>query len=70
MTPKELFEAIGLVDDALVLEADAPAARPRPWLAVLRRAVPLAACVCVVAGAVLALRGTAWPGALGDNGAA
>lgn len=59
MTPRELFEAIGLVDDAFVLEADATvAATPRPRLAVARRWVPLAACLClVVGGALLAVRG-------------
>ncbi len=57
MTPHELFEAIGLVDDALILEADAPgAARRAPVLAVLRRYAPLAACLCVFVGAVLVWR--------------
>lgn len=58
MTPRELFEAIGLVDDALILEADAAPAAPLTsgravaarWA---RRVLPLAACLCFVAGGVL-----------------
>ena len=56
MTPRALFEAIGLVDDALVLEADETAVRRAPVLTVLRRYAPLAACLCVFAGAVLVWR--------------
>lgn len=62
MTPRELFKAIGLVDDALILEADAaPAvsghAAAARWA---RRVLPLAACLCFVAGGVLlAARGGA-----------
>lgn len=59
MTARELFDAIGQVEDGLVLEADAApaqAVRP-PVLVLLRRWAPLAACVCVFAGAVLVWRG-------------
>lgn len=56
MTPRELFDAIGLVDDALVLEADRAAVRRAPVLTVLRRYAPLAACLCVFVGAVLVWR--------------
>ena len=69
MTPRELFEAIGLVDDALVLEADAPAAAHRsPVAAVLRRWAPLAACLCVFVGAVLVWRSDF--GRMGSNAGA
>lgn len=47
MTVKELFEAVGLVDDDLILAADAPARR-RP--ALRWQWVPLAACLCLAVG--------------------
>lgn len=47
MTARELFEAIGQVDDDLILAADAPVHR-RPAVRVwVRRALPAAACLCV-----------------------
>lgn len=48
MTARELFEAIGQVDDDLILDADAPVRR-RPAVRVwVRRALPAAACLCVM----------------------
>ena len=48
MTARELFEAIGQVDDDLILAADAPVHR-RPAVRVwVRRALPAAACLCVM----------------------
>lgn len=52
MTARELFDAIGLVADDLVLAADAPAARRKP--AVWRQVLPMAACLCVIVGAAQA----------------
>lgn len=56
MTAKNLFEAIGMVDDALILEATEAPVRRTPVLTVLRRVLPTAACVCIVAGALLVWR--------------
>lgn len=54
MNTRELFEAIGAMDDDLVLEADKLPARPRRnWQPLLWRGVPLAACLCLAVGAVL-----------------
>lgn len=54
MNTRELFEAIGAMDDDLVLEADKMPARPqRNWRPLLWRGVPLAACLCLAVGAVL-----------------
>lgn len=54
MTKKDLFEAIGAIDDDLILAADELPARPnRSWRPVLVRMVPAAACLCLVAGTVL-----------------
>ena len=65
MTARELFEAIGSMDDDLVLAADEePLRRRRSWRPVLYRAVPLAACLCLVVGAVL------WQGQQGASGSA
>lgn len=66
MNARELFQAIGDVDDDLILAADEPPARPqRNWRPVLFRAAPLAACLCLVVGAVLwqktTMKGTAAP---------
>ena len=48
MTARELFEAIGQVDDDLILAADAPVHR-RPAVRVwVRRALPAPACPCVM----------------------
>lgn len=48
MTARELFEAIGKVDDDLILDANAPVQR-RPAVRVwVRRALPAAACLCVM----------------------
>lgn len=48
MTARELFEAIGQVDDDLILDANAPVRR-RPAVRVwVRRALPAAACLCVM----------------------
>lgn len=63
MTARELFESIGSMDDDLVLAADEePLRRRRSWQPVLYRAAPLAACLCLVAGAVL------WQGRQGVSG--
>ena len=65
MTARELFEAIGAIDDDLVLAADeAPVRRRRNWRPVVYRALPLAACLCLIAGAVL------WRGQQGASGGA
>lgn len=54
MNTRELFEAIGAIDDDLILEADKLPAQPRPnWRPLLWRGVPLAACLCLAVGAVL-----------------
>lgn len=52
---RDLFEAIGMVDEDLVEAADADIPRPA-WtpVKVLRRALPAAACVCLAGAAVLA----------------
>ena len=48
MTARNLFDAIGLVDDELIEAADRPERRaPRPRA---RLAAPLAACLCLAAG--------------------
>lgn len=70
MTARKLFEAIGEIDDDLVLAADEAAARPlRGWRPMLRRALPLAACLCLIAGgALLILRpGSATGGMAADT---
>lgn len=69
MTSRDLFEAIGLLDDTLILAADAPPARPR--LRVWRRVLPLAACLClIVGGGLLAWRsGTLMPATIEENAA-
>lgn len=56
MNARDLFEAMGLVDEDLVEEADAAApTRPaRTPVKILRRALPAAACVCIAGAAVLA----------------
>ena len=54
MTTRDLFEAIGAMDDDLILAADRPPRQERRnWRPVLVRAVPVAACVCLIAGTVL-----------------
>lgn len=67
MTARELFETIGLVDEDLIAEADAPVRRPWTPRLVLRRALPLAACLCVAAGAVIAWRIAPWQGMTGSS---
>lgn len=65
MTARELFDAIGAMDDDLVLAADEePLRRRRSWKPVVYRALPLAACFCLVMGAVL------WQGQQGASGGA
>ena len=56
MTARNLFEAIGQVDEELIEDADAPAQPRKPRLLPLRRLIPLAACLCLAVGAVLAWR--------------
>lgn len=54
MNTRELFEAIGAMDDDLILEADKLPVRPRRnWRPLLWRGGPLAACLCLAVGAVL-----------------
>lgn len=50
MTARELFEAIGLVEDELILAADGPSVRKAPirW----HRVLPAAACLCLFAGGI------------------
>ena len=67
MTARELFEAIGLVDEDLIADADAPVRRRWTPRLVLRRALPLAACLCVAAGAVIAWRIAPWQGMTGSS---
>ena len=67
MTARELFEAIGLVDEELIADADAPVRRRWTPRLVLRRALPLAACLCVAAGAVIAWRIAPWQGMTGSS---
>ena len=63
MTARELFDAIGAMDDDLVLAADEePLRRRRSWKPVVYRVLPLAACFCLVVGAVL------WRGQQGASG--
>ncbi|WP_294500036.1 hypothetical protein [uncultured Gemmiger sp.] len=56
MTAKDLFEAVGLVDEDLIEEADAPVPGKKTHFPAWRRALPLAACFCLAVGAVLAWR--------------
>lgn len=54
MNARDLFEAIGMVDEDLVEEADGPV-RPPAWTPrrVMGRVLPVAACLCIVGAAVL-----------------
>ena len=66
MNARDLFDAIGFVDDDLIEAADQPPAhRASPWQ---RLAVPLAACLCLAAGIragqMLAPANTAAPAAM------
>lgn len=52
---RDLFEAMGMVDEDLVEEADADLPRPaRTPVKILRRVLPAAACVCLAGAAMLA----------------
>lgn len=63
MTTRDLFRAIGLVDDDLILDADATP-RPRVW----RRVLPAAACLAVVLAGVAVWRaGVARPPVAAGN---
>lgn len=63
MTTRDLFRAIGLVDDDLILDADA-LPRPRVW----RRVLPAAACLAVVLAGVAVWRaGVARPPVAAGN---
>ena len=51
MTERELFEAIGRVDDDLILAADAPAKKRRRVVHLhWQQVVSVAACACIVLG--------------------
>ena len=52
MTERELFEAIGHVDDDLILVADAPARKRRKPPVYWRNLVSVAACACIFLGGV------------------
>lgn len=52
MTERELFEAIGYVDDDLILAADAPAKKRRKPPVYWRNLVSVAACACIFLGGV------------------
>ena len=52
MTERELFEAIGHVDDDLVLAADAPVKKRRKPPVYWRQLVSVAACACIFLGGV------------------
>lgn len=58
MTPKQLFEAIGQIDDDLITGADlpqsAPARRKAPRLRYWQSLAAAAACVCIAVGAARA----------------
>ena len=62
MTSRQLFAAIGLVDEDLILQA---AAKPRRPGRVLRRALPLAACLTLALLGALWWQGTPAPPAAG-----
>lgn len=48
MTARELFEAVGMVDDDLIMAADTPAARRKPMMVNFRGVLCAAVCVCAV----------------------
>ena len=50
MTERELFEAIGHVDDDLILAADVPVKKPRKPPVYWRQLVSVAACACIFLG--------------------
>lgn len=52
MTERELFEAIGYVDDDLILAADAPVKKRRKPPVYWRQLVSVAACACIFLGGV------------------
>lgn len=52
MTERELFEAIGHVDDDLILAADAPVKKRRKPPVYWRQLVSVAACACIFLGGV------------------
>ena len=52
MTERELFEAIGHVDDDLILTADAPVKKRRKPPVYWRQLVSVAACACIFLGGV------------------
>lgn len=52
MTERELFEAIGRVDDDLILAADAPVKKRRKPPVYWRQLVSVAACACIFLGGV------------------
>ena len=52
MTERELFEAIGHVDDDLILAADAPLKKRRKPPVYWRQLVSVAACACIFLGGV------------------
>lgn len=55
MTNRDLFEAIGHVDDDLILAADAPVQKRRKPPVYLRGAVSAAACLCLLVGGITAV---------------
>lgn len=61
MTERELFEAIGQVDDDLILAADAPAKKRRRVVRLhWQQVVSVAACACVFLGGVAVWRSDAF----------
>lgn len=52
MTERELFEAIGHVDDDMILAADAPVKKRRKPPVYWRQLVSVAACACIFLGGV------------------
>ena len=56
MTERELFEAIGHVDDDLILAADAPVKKRRKPPVYWRQLVSVAACACIFLGGVAVWR--------------
>ena len=71
MTERELFEAIGHVDDDLILAADAPVKKRRRVVHLhWQQVVSVAACACIVLGGAAVWRSGAPQAADADEGAA
>lgn len=67
MTNRQLWEAIGYVDDELILAADAPVVRRRKPPVYWRQLVSAAACACLLAGGVAVWHGGLLTGSTGTS---